>query len=295
MTPLRQKMIEDMQLRNFSLHTQRAYVRAARQFAMYFGRSPEALDQNHVREYLIHLVQERGVAWGTYNIHLCALRFLFHVTLERDALLKGIPCPKEARRLPVVLTFEEVTQFFDACENLKQSALFLCAYAGGMRVSEVVHLRLEDIDSGRMMIHIRQGKGWRDRYVPLSPRLLAVLREYWKEYRPPEWLFPGQPADQPLTTGTVMRHFRRVRRLSALGKQATMHSLRHSYATHLLEAGVDLRTIQVLLGHRQIKTTAKYTHVSGKLLQSTPSPLDLLADRQLQQRCEQAGEQRGES
>lgn len=283
MTPLRQRMIEDMQMRNFAPATQKAYLTAVKAFAAHFGNSPDQLGKEHVRQFLVHLVEKRRVAWSTYNIHLCSLRFLFHVTLGQDTLLAGIPCPKEPKRLPVVLTFEEITQFFDACENLKQSAMFLCAYGAGMRVSEVVHLKIADIDSGRMMIHIRQGKGWRDRYVPLSPRLLQLLREYWKEYRPKEWLFTGQPATNPLTSGTLIRHFRRVRQQARLGKQATMHTLRHSYATHLLEAGVDLRTIQVLLGHRQIKTTAIYTHVSRELLESTPSPLDLLADRQLQQ------------
>ena len=286
MTPLRRRMIEDMQLRNFAPGTQQAYLYAVKAFATHFGKSPDQLSRDHVRQFLVHLVEERRVAWSTYNIHLCGLRFLYHVTLGQDTLLTGIPCPKEPKRLPVVLTFDEVTQFFDACENLKQSAMFLCAYAAGMRVSEVVNLQIGDIDSGRMTIHIRQGKGWRDRYVPLSPRLLQVLREYWKDYRPQDWLFPGQPATQPLHTATVGRHFANVRRRAGLGKHATMHSLRHSYATHLLEAGVDLRTIQVLLGHRQIKTTARYTHVSRELLDATPSPLDLLADRQLRQRDE---------
>lgn len=279
MTPLRQRMIDDLKLRNYSPHTVTSYVQAVRRFAEFHGRSPDDLGAEHVRQYLLHLVNERRVSWGTYNIHLCALRFLYNVTLGRETLLKGIPCPKEQKRLPVVLTFEEATRFFNACRNFKHQTMFLCAYAGGLRVSEVVKLQVVDIDSGRDTIHVRQAKGGRDRYVPLSTRLLALLREYWKQYRPETWLFYGPSKSCPITANNVSRACRLVCQEAGLGKHVTMHTLRHSYATHLLEAGVDLRTIQVLLGHRQIKTTAKYTHVSRKLLESTPSPLDLLISR----------------
>ncbi len=276
MKPLRQRMIDDLKLRNYSPNTVDGYVRAVRKFAEFHGRSPEDLGPEHVRQFLLHLVEERRVAWGTYNLYLCGLRFFFNVTLGREESLNGIPCPKEQKRLPVVLTFEEVTQFFNACRNFKHQTMFLCAYAGGLRISEVAHLQIGDIDSGRNMIHIRQSKGWRDRYVPLSPRLLTLLREYWKQYRPESWLFYGSSRSRPISTESITRACIRTRERSGLGKQMTMHTLRHSYATHLLEAGVDLRTIQVLLGHRHISTTATYTHVSRKLLGSTPSPLDLL-------------------
>lgn len=279
MKPLRQQLINDLKLRNYSPNTVDAYVRSVRQFAEFHGRSPDQLGADHVRQYLLYLIDKRRISWSTYSVHLCALRFFYNTTLGRDTLLRGVPCPKGQKRLPVVLTFDEVTQFFNACHNFKHQTMFLCAYAGGLRVSEVVNLQVEDIDSGRKMIHIRQGKGQRDRYVPLSPRLLIVLREYWKQYRPETWLFYGSSKSRRMTANKVSRACRFVRLEAGLNKNVTMHTLRHSYATHLLEAGVDLRTIQVLLGHRQIKTTAKYTHVSRKLLESTPSPLDLLIDR----------------
>lgn len=280
MTPLRRRMVEEMKLRNFAPGTQEAYVSAVSQFAAHFGKSPAELHKEQVREYLVHLIDERKVSWSTYNIALCALRFVYHETLGYEELLKGIRCPKEQKRLPVILSYEEVTQFFDAIPTVRLRAMFTAAYSAGLRVSEIVGLRNVDIDSDRMMIHVRQSKNWKDRYVPLSPRLLEILREYWKERRPDPWLFPGKPSHQPLHRHTVSRHCANIRRRAGLDKHVTVHSLRHSYATHLLEAGVDLRTIQVLLGHRNIKTTAKYTHVSQKLIESAPSPLDLLMDRQ---------------
>ncbi len=280
MTPLRQRMLDDMRLRNFSPCTQKAYLLAVEKFARHFCRSPEKISREEIRQYLIHLIHERKVAWSTYNIARCGLRFLYEVTLGQPGVLQGLPCPKEPKRLPVVLTFDEVAQFFDACENHKYRTIFVCAYAGGLRVSEVVKLRIQDIDSQRMVLHIQQGKGWRDRYVPLSPRLLETLRNYWRQYRPADWLFAGQPRSQPITAGSVIRYCRQVSEAAGLGKRVTMHSLRHSYATHLLEAGTDLRSIQLLLGHRNLKTTAIYTHVSCQRLAATRSPLDLLLDRQ---------------
>lgn len=280
MTPLRQRMTDDMRLRNFSRWTQRAYLQAVSQFARHFGRSPEQIIREEIREYMLYLIRERKVAWSTYNIARCSLRFLYEQTLGQTNVLQGLPCPKEPKRLPVVLTLDEVAKFFEACPSPRYLTLFQCAYAGGLRVSEVANLRVNDIDSQRMVIHIQQGKGGRDRYVPLSPRLLETLREHWRRYKPAEWLFPGEPETQPITTGSVMRYCRHVSEEASLGKRVTMHSLRHSYATHLLEAGTDLRSIQVLLGHRNLKTTALYTHVSQQRLAATPSPLDLLHDRQ---------------
>lgn len=279
MTPLRQRMLDDMRLRNFSPCTQKAYLLAVQKFARHFGRSPEKINREEIRQYLIHLIHERKVAWSTYNITRCGLRFLYEVTLGQAGVLQGLPCPKEPKRLPVVLTFDEVARFLDACENPKYLTIFVCAYAGGLRVSEVVKLQVRDIDSQRMVLHIRQGKGWRDRYVPLSPRLLEALRAHWRRYKPADWLFAGQPKTQPITAGSVIRYCRQVSATAGLGKRVTMHSLRHSYATHLLEAGTDLRSIQLLLGHRNLKTTAIYTHVSSQRLAATPSPLDLLLDR----------------
>jgi site-specific recombinase XerD len=272
-------MLDDMRLRNFSPHTQRAYVRAVQQFARYFARSPEKISRDEMRQYLIHLIHERKVAWSTYNVARCALRFVYEVTLGQTEVLQGLPCPKEPKRLPVVLSFDEVAKFFDACENENYLTMFQCAYAGGLRVSEVANLRVCDIDSKRMVIHIQQGKGRRDRHVPLSPALLETLRSYWRRCRPVDWLFPGQLDSRPITTGSLIRHCGHVSDVAGLGKRVTMHGLRHSYATHLLEAGVDLRSIQLLLGHRNIKTTTLYTHVSSQRLASTQSPLDLLLNR----------------
>jgi len=269
-------MIEEMHLGNYSHHTERRYLSAVEQFAVYFGKSPELMGQEEVREYLLYLVEDRRVAWGTYNITLCALRFLYHKTLKRDQLLQGIPCPKGEKHLPVVLSRDEVRRFFTATDTLKQRALLMCAYAAGLRISELVALRIEDVDSERMSLHVRLGKGKKDRYIPLSTNLLKLLREYWKEYRPETWLFPGQPKHTPITDNAVAGYCRTVRERAKLGKQVTIHTLRHSYATHLMEAGADLRTIQMLLGHRSIQTTARYTHVSHKLLETVQNPLDCL-------------------
>ncbi len=219
-----------------------------------------------------------------HNQALCALRFLYNVTLGKDWIVKSIVCPKQEKKLPVVLSPAEVCQFFQAITNLKHRAILMTAYAAGLRVSEVVALRVEDIDSKRMVIRVRQDKGRKDRYVMLSPRLLDLLREYWKarrrrpELRSSPWLFPGQNPDRPMTSKPVHDACRTVRESSGLSKRVTVHTLRHSFATHLLEAGTDIRTIQVLLGHRSIKTTALYNHVSTAKLEATHSPLDRLDD-----------------
>lgn len=276
MGKLRTRMIEDMQMRNFSPHTQRAYVHAVARFAKFHRRPPDQLGPEEVRTYLVYLVQQRRVSWALYNQVLCALRFFFHTTLSRDRLLNGIPCPKGHKRLPVILSAAEVRRFFEAITNLKHRAMFMTAYATGLRVSELVGLRVEDIDSPRMLIRVRQGKGRKDRYVMLSDRLLQVLREYWKARRPTTWLFPGKQANQPITAGVVNVLCGQIAKRAGLSKHITVHMLRHSFATHLLDHGTDLRTIQALLGHRSIKTTALYTHVSQAKIQSTPSPLDLL-------------------
>jgi site-specific recombinase XerD len=271
-------MIEELRLGNYSRHTEKAYLSAVEKFANYFGKSPTKLGPEEVREYCVYLIEDRRVAWSTYNISLCALRFLYHRTLKQDRVLAAVPCPKGEQFLPVVLSGEEVKQFFAAARTLKQRTLFMCAYACGLRVSELASLRIADIDSQRMAIHVRLGKGKKDRYIPLSTNLLSLLREYWREYRPETWLFSGRPKQNPISDAAIAGHCREVRARANLGKHVTVHSLRHSYATHLMEAGADLRTIQVLLGHRNIRTTAKYTHVSRKLLHSTPNPLDLLFD-----------------
>jgi integrase/recombinase XerD len=277
MTPLRQRMIEDLKLRNLAPRTIEIYVNRVVAFARYFGKSPEHLGQSEVRSYLVHLVQEKHVSWSYYNQTVGALRFLYEVTLERQNVMVRIRCPKQPKRLPSVLSLDEMARFFAVVLNIKHRAILMTAYAAGLRVSEVVALRVDDIDSERMVLCVRQGKGRRDRNVMLSPRLLVLLREYWKVERPAEWLFPGGTAGRPMTTRTVQQICTRAARAAGLTKHVTTHSLRHSFASQLLEAGTDIRTIQMLLGHRNLKTTAIYTHVSPTTLKTTQSPLDRLA------------------
>jgi len=276
MTPLRRRMIEDLKLRNLAPRTIQSYVSRVASFARHFGRSPEDLGRDDVRAYLLHLVREKHVCWSTYNQTVAGLRFLYEVTLGRQGVLVRIACPKQPKKLPVVLSLDEVARLFAAVVGLKHRAILMTAYAAGLRISEVVALRVDDIDSQRMVLRVRQGKGRRDRYVMLSPRLLALLRAYWKAARPTEWLFPGDIPGRPLTASTVYRVCVQAARDAGLGKHVTVHTLRHSFATHLLESGTDIRTIQVLLGHRNLKTTAVYTHVSPVAVEATRSPLDRL-------------------
>ncbi len=289
MTPLRQRMIEDLRLRNCSPHTIQAYVNAVKQFAQYHQRSPVQLEDEDARQYLLHLVEERQASRSTYIVTLCALRFLYHVTLKRPGRLEGLPIPKGERRLPVVLSLEEAARFFQAISNLKHRALFMVAYDAGLRVAEIVHLRVEDIDSKRMVIRVRQGKGRRDRYVNLSEGLLQLLREYWRAYRPQERLFPGDLPGRPMHASTPNRLLVDVRHRAGLIKHVSVHTLRHSFATHLLEAGTNLRLIQTLLGHRSLNTTAIYTHVSMKALHEAPSPLAMMND------CATAADERAQT
>jgi integrase/recombinase XerD len=277
MTPLRRRMIEDMKLKNLAPRTIQVYTGRVAAFARHFGRSPDALGREEVRSFLLHLVQEKHVSWSVYNQTVAALRFLYEVTLERHGVMVHVPCPKQPKRLPTVLSLDEMARFFSALINVKHRAILMTAYSAGLRISEVVALRVDDIDSQRMVLRVRQGKGRRDRNVMLSPRLLALLREYWKVARPAEWLFPGEVPGRPIAVGSVHRICVQAARAASLGKHVTVHTLRHSFATHLLEAGTDIRTIQVLLGHRNLKTTAIYTHVSKAAIEATQSPLDRLA------------------
>jgi integrase/recombinase XerD len=277
MTPLRRRMIEDMTLRNFSPQTIRAYVERVATFAKHFGKSPQSLGPADVRAYLLFLIQEKHASWSYYNQTLCALRFLYRVTLGREWVLQGIVFPKQPKTLPVVLSPDEVTQFFGAIPGLKHRALLMTAYAAGLRVSEVLGLRVDDIDSRRMVIRVRQAKGRKDRYVMLSPVLLTILRKYWKAARPNGYLFPSQDPEKPLNAAGVNQACQDACRAAKLDKHVTVHTLRHSFATHLLESGTNLRTIQILLGHSSLRTTAVYTHVSAATLEATQSPLDRLA------------------
>ena len=282
MTPLRQRMIDDMTLHGFKRKSITAYVACVARFAKHFGKSPEVLGTAEIRSYLLYLTHDRHVSSSTYNQALCALKFLYRFTLRKDWGLDGLARSRQQIKLPVVLSIDEVTRFFQAITSLRHRAILMTAYAAGLRISEVLALRVDDIDSQRMVIRVRQGKGSKDRYVMLSPRLLTLLREYWKAnrrrkvYQPSPWLFPGNVPCQPITDGAVYEACEEACLAAGLDKHVTVHTLRHSFATHLLESGTDLRTIQILLGHRSLNTTARYLHVATAALQSTRSPLDRL-------------------
>ncbi len=275
MTPLRQRMIEDMRLRNFAPSTQEAYTKGVADFARHFGRSPDQLSLAQVREYLLYLVQEKRASYSRYNIVRCALHFFWRVTLGREDRFDGVPCAKDRKRLPVVLSQEEIQRFFAVCRNLRHRALFMTLYGAGLRVSEVGALRPGDIDNARMVIRVRQGKGQKDRYAKLPVHLLSTLRDYYRRYKPREWLFPSlMRRGRPLHPNAVSSLARTIAKRAGLQKTVSAHTFRHSYATHMLDAGADLRTIQVLLGHRCIKSTAIYMHVSQARIDAAPSPLD---------------------
>jgi site-specific recombinase XerD len=276
MTPLRQRMLEDLRVRNYSEKTQAIYIQQVVRFAAHFHRSPDRLGAEEIRTYLVHLVETERVSWSRFNQAVCALRFFYRVTLGRGDLVPDIPFPRTSKKLPVVLSADEVARLLRAVRHSKHRAVLVTIYAAGLRISEALALKLSDIDSERMVIHVRQGKGRKDRTVMLSPQLLTLLRDYARQFRPREWLFPGRIAGQPLHASAVQRACAQARMAAGLGKHATVHTLRHSFATHLLEAGTDLRLIQTLLGHQSLKTTALYTHVSAQRLQNTPSPLDRL-------------------
>jgi integrase/recombinase XerD len=277
MSPLRRRMIDDMQIRNLTPNTQRAYVENVARFAGYFGKSPELLGPAEIRSYLIHLTQERRLAASSIIVAVSALRFFFTVTLKRPWVVEDdIPAGRQAKKLPVVLSQDEVAQFLGAVDNLKHRMILTVCYATGLRISEAVRLKPAAIDSQRMVIRVEQGKGRKDRYVMLAPKLLDMLRDYWKRTRPGEWLFPGRYPGQPVSALTIDRTCREVRLLCGIDKPVAPHSLRHAFAVHLLEAGTDVRTIQLLLGHRNLSTTARYLMMSTSTVCATTSPLETL-------------------
>jgi integrase/recombinase XerD len=276
MTPLRQRMVEDMQLRNFSAHTMRAYLHGVAAFAQHFHTSPEHLGPEHVRTYQLFLVQDKQLAWPTVVQTVCALRFFYTVTLRRPLMLEYIASPQRPLTLPIILSQAEVATLLSTPRNLKHRAILTTLYAAGLRVSELCQLQVTDIDSARMVLRVRQGKGQHDRSVMLSPKLLPLLRHYWQQEKPRPWLFPGNPRTRPITARMVHRICRDAGQAAHLPKVIHPHLLRHSFATHLLEAGVDLRRIQLLLGHRSLRTTSRYLHVTPHALHATPSPLEAL-------------------
>ena len=277
-TPLRQRMTEDMQLRNLAVNTQISYLQQVSLFARYFKKSPELLGPEAIRAYQVYLTNERKLAPGTVLIAVAALRFLYKVSLKKDWSFEDIiPAPKKPQKLPIVLSPEEVLQFLGCVGNTKHRAILTTCYAAGLRISEAVHLRPADIDSQRMVIRVEQGKGQKDRYVMLSPKLLENLRAYWRAVRPQGgWLFEGDIAGQPITRNAVELACRKARQLSRIRKPISPHSMRHAFAVHLLESGTDVRTIQLLLGHRSLATTARYLRIATSKVCSASSPLDLL-------------------
>jgi integrase/recombinase XerD len=275
-SPLRQRMIEDMTVRNFAPNTQESYLRQVGLFARYFGKSPEQLGPEEIRTYQIYLAEERKVSVGTRIVAVSALRFLYAICLKRDWTVQLIPTPKKDHRLPVILSPQEVLQLLQAAPSFPHHVIFSTMYGTGMRVSEAVHLRAANIDSQRMMIRIELSKGHKDRDVQLSPKLLELLRCYWRKVRPGAWMFPGQIPNQPLCRYAVGDAVAQASRRAGLTKHTTPHSLRHAYAVHLLEAGTDIRKIQLLLGHRSLSTTARYLRLATTTVCTTTSPLDLL-------------------
>ena len=276
LSPLRQRMIEDMTVRNLSAQTQASYVQYVSQLARHFHTSPEKLGVEDIRIFLLHLANERGLSPSARNVATHALRFFFLITLRRPWTIEAIPSAKGESRLPVILSQEEVQRLIDAAPTFTTHVILSAIYATGMRVSEAVQLRITDIDSNRMVIRIVQGKGHKDRLVPLSAKLLELLRTYWRRVRPRDFLFPGRRFDQPLGVAKVVDACAHARLHAGLAKAAHPHCLRHAFATHLLEAGTDLRTIQLLLGHRSLATTARYLRVATTSVCSVTSPLDTL-------------------
>jgi len=281
MGALRDQLIRELQLRRYSPATQRNYVYAVRGLAAYFRLAPDQLSARQVQDYILYLMQERQLAWRTVNCIAAALKFFYGQTLKRSDIILAIPQRRTPRPLPEILSSQELQRLFAAAASLRDRALLMTTYAAGLRANEVVCLQIADIDSQRHLLRVRNGKGNKDRYTLLSESLLRELRAYWRTTRSPLWLFPGPIPQQHLTHFSARRAFRSAQRKAGISKGGSLHVLRHSFATHLLEAGVDIRTIQVLLGHRSIRSTVWYLQVTQKTLDGTQSPLDLLDLSQL--------------
>jgi integrase/recombinase XerD len=274
-SPLRQRMIDDMTARRFKEKVQKDYVRHVRKFATFLGRSPDTATSEDLRRYQLHMAQQQVSPWSI-NSAIAALRFFFIVTLERPDLVRPLRLVTEPRKTPIVLSQEEVARLIEAAPGLKYKAALSVAYGAGLRVSEVANLKVSDIDSERMTLRVEQGKGQRDRYVMLSPQLLELLRDWWRASRPQVWLFPGQNPINPMTPRQLNRAVDAAKDLAGISKRVSPHTLRHSFATHLLEPGVDIRVIQVLLGHAKLETTALYTRVAVNTVRDIESPLERL-------------------
>jgi site-specific recombinase XerD len=276
MAKLRDQMMEDLQLRCYAPGTCDRYVECARAFAAYHRRPPQVMGELEVREYLMHLAEEKRASPAKRKLHVAGIKFLYRVTLQRPDVAKAIPWPKVPQRLPEILSGAEVLQLLEAIPSVKYRAIVMTTYGTGLRISEVCSLHVDDVDSQRMVIHVRQGKGKRDRYVQLPDRVLFMLRRYWVAARPKKLLFPGKKAGRCVSGCAVRANLHAAAAKAGLSKRVTPHILRHTFATHLLEFGTDLRIIQMLLGHRSIRTTVRYTQVSGHLVAATQSPIDVL-------------------
>jgi integrase/recombinase XerD len=279
MGKLREQMVSDLRLRNYSPKTVQAYTWCVYHFVKHFRRSPDLMGEQEIRAFLLYLLDERKASPSLRKMFVASIKFFYRVTLNRPQDVERIPYPKVPKALPDVLTLEEVAAIIDGVESVKYRAIIATAYASGLRITEACRLSARgDIDSKRMLIHIRAGKGAKDRYVMLSERLLVLLREYWGKARPKGlYLFPGQDLDQPITPASVYKVFKKALNKTCTTKHVTLHTLRHSCATHLMEAHTDIRVIQALLGHGSIRTTSRYTHVSAELIARTKSPFDSLS------------------
>ena len=276
MTPLRRNMLNDMVVRGLAENTQKSYLQAVTGLVKYYRVSPDQLSPQKVQNYLIYLSQERHLAWRSCNAIRHGLRFFYNVTLGWSTIHLYLPCAKEPSTLPEILSQEEIVRLLTVTTNRKQRMLLMTTYAGGLRASEVTRLKVADIDSQRMCIRIEQGKGSKDRYMPLSPGLLHQLRHYWSRYRPPVWLFPGHPTDRPLSRDGAGWIYNQAKAKAGIEKSGSIHTLRHCFATHLLEAGTELVVIQRLMGHTSIRSTMRYLHIAQEQTTAVRSPLDLL-------------------
>jgi integrase/recombinase XerD len=280
MTDLRKRMLEELQRRNYSPTTIHYYLRVVENFARHFGKRPDRLTQENIREYQVYLLQERKLEASTVGLHIAALRFFFVKTLRRPYLQLDLPSPKRPKRLPTILSPDEVARLIDSANNLLDYAMLMTLYATGVRRAELYRLKVEDIDSERMIVHIRQGKGNRDRDVPLTPKLLETLREYWRWMKPKTYLFPGMVnnwrADKPLTPKCVWLAIQNAAKRAGITKPVSPHTMRHSFATQLLENGTDLRTIQMLMGHADLRATSVYLHLSRRHLQAVTNPAEAM-------------------
>ena len=276
MSALRKQRDGVLVVRGMAVRTREAYLGAVAGLAKYYRRRPDRIDEAEVQNYLLHLIEERKLAWSSCNVAAQGLKFFYRVTLKRTQAQFGIPTARQPQKLPQILAREEVAALLEKTVNIKHRAILMTAYGAGLRLNEICHLKLTDIDSARMTIRVEQGKGAKDRYTLLSPRLLAELRRYWIAYRPKQWLFTRRDPARPISDGTVHRLYHAAKVRAGITKEGGIHSLRHAFATHLLEAGVDIHTIQRLMGHGHIGSTLRYFHLARKHLANTPSPLELL-------------------